>query len=136
VDWLQHGFIEQIPQHHLLLLLDGHQTHITLQVIKKARANNIVILKLPSHTTNILQPLDKSCFKPLKDVWREKLIAFQCELGFYHLGCVARGTNTNKYHCWIFKHWGFPSLSSQIPNKGIPTIHVGRILTQQEWPAQ
>ena len=33
---------------------------------KKARSEDINIIKLPPHTTDVLQPLDVCCFKPLK----------------------------------------------------------------------
>ena len=32
---------------------------------------NVVIFTFPPNTTHIMQPLDKSCFKPLKTEWRK-----------------------------------------------------------------
>jgi transposase-like protein len=49
-----------------LLIVDGHSSHIkNFDVIIKARANNVIILCLPSHCTHKLQPLDVSFFKSL-----------------------------------------------------------------------
>ena len=46
----------------ILLILDGHVLHITIDVIDLARAHDIVLYCLPPHTTNILQQLDVSIF--------------------------------------------------------------------------
>ena len=57
----------------LLLLLDGHISHLSINTCRKAAAENISILKLPSHTTSKLQPLDISVFGPLKKYWGEQM---------------------------------------------------------------
>ena len=50
-----------------MLLVDGHKSHLTIDVIDKCRANNIILFCLPPHTTHALQPLDVAVFKSLKD---------------------------------------------------------------------
>ncbi|XP_074028306.1 uncharacterized protein [Leptinotarsa decemlineata] len=60
-----------------LLIYDGHSTHVTEKVIELAIQENITILKLPPHTSHLLQPLDLSVFKPLKDKWDAKLVTWQ-----------------------------------------------------------
>jgi hypothetical protein len=80
-DWLKQ-FAELAKQRPTLLLLDGHRSHVSLEAIYVARENGITLLKLPSHTTHLLQPLDKSCFRPLKVAWEKKVLAFQREHGF------------------------------------------------------
>jgi hypothetical protein len=50
----------------VLLTLDGHTSHITINVIEYARANEIHLLCLPSHTSHVLQPLDVGVFKSFK----------------------------------------------------------------------
>ena len=54
------------PSRPVLLVLDGHGSHITIDVIEHARANEIHMLCLPSHTSHILQPLDVGVFKSFK----------------------------------------------------------------------
>ena len=54
------------PARPVLLVLDGHGSHITIEVIEYARSNNIHMLCLPSHTSHILQPLDVGVFKSFK----------------------------------------------------------------------
>ena len=56
-------FIQQIPPAQpILLIQDGHSSHITVELIESAKENNIHILCLPSHTTHLLQPLNVSVF--------------------------------------------------------------------------
>nr|CAI5838651.1 unnamed protein product [Callosobruchus analis] len=51
-----------------LLLLDGHTTHSkNLNAILLAREHGVVLLQLPGHTTNRLQPFDVSLFKPMEN---------------------------------------------------------------------
>jgi hypothetical protein len=74
--WLDHflrhlhlrGGISQTNRH--LLILDGHGSHVTLDVIKKAREHGLDLLTLPSHTSHALQPLDVSIFKPFKTAFK------------------------------------------------------------------
>ncbi|KAM4067425.1 DDE superfamily endonuclease [Hirsutella rhossiliensis] len=49
-----------------LLLLDGHGSHHTLDLIEYAEAHNIVLFALPPHLTHLLQPLDVVVFQPYK----------------------------------------------------------------------
>ena len=53
-------------QNPVLLLLDGHNTHIkNLDLIDLAEANGVTIICIPPHTSDKLQPLDISFNKPL-----------------------------------------------------------------------
>ena len=42
----------------VLLIMDNHDSHLTLPLVETARANDVVLLGMPAHTTHILQPLD------------------------------------------------------------------------------
>ena len=70
-------FCKQVSKLSLLLIYDGHKTQISLDLITKARNKNISILKLPAHTTDVIQPLDKCCFRPLKAQWDKRLVEIQ-----------------------------------------------------------
>ncbi|XP_054281231.1 uncharacterized protein LOC128998900 [Macrosteles quadrilineatus] len=61
----------------VVLLYDGHTTHLDISVVELAIANNVVILKLPAHTSHLLQPMDLTVFKGLKSKWDAKLVAWQ-----------------------------------------------------------
>ena len=66
-------FAETVKERPLLLLYDGHMTHVSIPVIRRALAEQIIILKFPPHVTDVLQPLDVACFGPLKRRW-EKIL--------------------------------------------------------------
>ena len=58
------------PSQRHLLILDGHKSHISLQVLQKARTHGLDMISLPSHTIHALQPLDVACFAPFKKAFR------------------------------------------------------------------
>ncbi|GBP09569.1 Tigger transposable element-derived protein 6 [Eumeta japonica] len=64
-------------QRPILLIYDGHSTHVGLNVIEAALKENITILKLPAHTSHILQPLDIAVMKSFKDRWDPMLVKWQ-----------------------------------------------------------
>ena len=66
-------FIKMVKDRSLLLLFDGHMTHITLPVIEKAMKGRVIIMKFPPQVTNTLQPLNVTCFGPLKICWEQLL---------------------------------------------------------------
>lgn len=43
----------------VLLTMDNHEMHISIEIIDKASDNGIVLLTLPPHTSDNLQPLDR-----------------------------------------------------------------------------
>ncbi|KAI4469775.1 hypothetical protein MML48_1g18716 [Holotrichia oblita] len=53
----------------ILLLFDGHGSHIQYAVSSLALQNDIHILILPAHSSQTLQPLDVAVFGPAKKVW-------------------------------------------------------------------
>ena len=61
----------------VLLLFDGHRSHICPEVRRWARENDIILFLLPPHTSHKLQPLDVSCFGPLKNKYKQVLIWLQ-----------------------------------------------------------
>ena len=88
--WISHfiGSIRQFdeisPDSRHLLIVDGHNSHVTLEVAKIAMDVGLDLLTLPSHTSHALQPLDVSIFKPLKqnfhqyrDYWMSRNIDVQ-----------------------------------------------------------
>ncbi len=68
--WFDHFLNFYQPVHRSspsLLIMDGHTSHTNnLQLVTKAKANNVILLVLPSHCTHKIQPLDVAVFKGLK----------------------------------------------------------------------
>ncbi|KAF2006458.1 DDE-domain-containing protein [Amniculicola lignicola CBS 123094] len=56
-----------------VLILDGFGTHETLEILEYCFANNIILCRLPSHTSHKLQPCDVAVFAPLKTAYREQV---------------------------------------------------------------
>ncbi|KAI4828179.1 hypothetical protein KUCAC02_022291 [Chaenocephalus aceratus] len=52
--------------HPVLLILDNHESHISLKSVTIAKENGVIMLTLPPHTSHRLQPLDKTVYGPLK----------------------------------------------------------------------
>ncbi|CAH1987731.1 unnamed protein product [Acanthoscelides obtectus] len=65
--WLKEQFLPRKPVGTVILLLDGHGSHCNnIEMLEFASSNNIILVCLPSHTTQFLQPLDRGFFKSLK----------------------------------------------------------------------
>ena len=54
-----------------ILLIDNHDSHERSTPIEVAMKNNIILMTFPSHCTHLVQMLDLSFFKPLKQAWQK-----------------------------------------------------------------
>lgn len=50
----------------ILLVLDNHESHIQIEVIRKAKEVGVHLLTFPPHCSHRLQPLDISIYSPFK----------------------------------------------------------------------
>ena len=77
LDWLKTVFKPNtascLQGTHRLLVIDGHNSHISTEFIKYAQAKKIECLCLPPHTTHLLQPLDVGVFGPLAHSYKKQL---------------------------------------------------------------
>lgn len=55
-----------------VLLVDGHNSHYTVNFLLYAKEHNIDVLCYPSHCTHIYQGLDVVIFSPLKKYWQQE----------------------------------------------------------------
>jgi hypothetical protein len=55
-----------------ILINDGFGAHKSLEVLQFCHENNIILCRLPSHTSHKLQPYDAAVFGPLKTAYRER----------------------------------------------------------------
>ena len=60
-------FLEFTVPRHPVMFVDGHKSHLTLELIDLARKKDVILFCLPPHTTHALQPLDVAVFKSFKD---------------------------------------------------------------------
>ena len=69
LEYLKNGpGIDHSKRH--LLILDGHNSHVTLEMVKISMQSGLDIVSLPFHTSHALQSLDVAYFKPFKIVFR------------------------------------------------------------------
>jgi len=64
---------EQANQRPRVLINDGFGTHEKLEVLEFCFENNIILCRLPSHTSHKLQPCDISVFSSLKSAYRDQV---------------------------------------------------------------
>lgn len=65
--WLKTHFVPRKPDGTVVLILDGHASHCnSVEMLEYAEEHGVILLCLPSHTTQFLQPLDRCFFKSLK----------------------------------------------------------------------
>jgi hypothetical protein len=71
------NFIHCTDECPVLLLYDGHKSHITLNVIEWAKAKNVILFVLPPHTSQLTQPLDVGVFGPFRRVYNQSVQKFK-----------------------------------------------------------
>ena len=66
--FVQHfvNFVRCTPQKPVLLILDNHESHLSIPVIDFCKGNGVVLLSFPPHCSHRMQPLDLSVYGPLK----------------------------------------------------------------------
>ncbi|XP_030762946.1 uncharacterized protein LOC115887620 [Sitophilus oryzae] len=63
------GFVKSSEEDPVLLILDNHVSHRSLEAVLYCREHHIILLSLPPHASHRLQPLDRSFFAPLKTAY-------------------------------------------------------------------
>nr|CAI5830211.1 unnamed protein product [Callosobruchus analis] len=54
----------------VIVFVDGHSSHLSLNLSNLCRENGIILICLPPNTTHLLQPHDVAFFYPLKQAWK------------------------------------------------------------------
>ncbi|KAL2887303.1 hypothetical protein HOO65_050424 [Ceratocystis lukuohia] len=76
LEWLRH--FDQHTKgrstgHYRLLILDGHESHHSVDFEQYCEDNHIITLCMPAHSSHLLQPLDVGCFGPLKKAYGREI---------------------------------------------------------------
>ena len=76
-----------------LLILDNHESHLSIPVIDYAKEHGITLLTIHSHCSHKLQPLDVSIYEPFKS--------------YYHAAMISRLQQKPgvPLQCTILLHW-------------------------------
>lgn len=61
------------PENPVLLLLDNHESHISVEVLDFCKEVGIVLMTFPPHCSHKLQPLDLTVYGPLKNYYNKAL---------------------------------------------------------------
>ena len=91
----------------VVLVFDGHFSHMGIDLILTAREKQIHLLCLPPNCTHVLQPLDVGVFGPVKECWRSILKLHQIK---------TRARNVTKER--------FPGLIKQLWERSITSEHL------------
>jgi len=104
------------PSNRHLLILNGHKSHVTLEVIKLTMSQGLDLLTLPSHASHALQLLDVTCFKPFKMSFR----AYRDKWTVDHKGQMPIKENLAQWVSWGLRR----ALSTQNITKGFLSIGI------------
>lgn len=70
-------FVKPSTASPVLLLLDNHYSHLSIEALDLAVENGVHILSFPPHCSHRLQPLDVSVFGPVKTFYKSQCAAWQ-----------------------------------------------------------
>jgi hypothetical protein len=76
VAWLKHfdrHTAERTAGSRRLLIIDGHESHKSMEFQEICKEKNIITLCMPPHSSHLLQPLDVGCFAPLKRAYGDQI---------------------------------------------------------------
>ena len=77
LEWLRRIFNPQTKDkaagRKRVLLLDGHNSHFSLNLLEYCIENHIIVICYPAHCTHALQGLDVACFAKMKHIWHAEL---------------------------------------------------------------
>ncbi|KAH5799443.1 hypothetical protein HBI96_160390 [Parastagonospora nodorum] len=61
--------LQRVTGAYRLLIIDGHESHDSLEFQQYCKDNKIITICMPPHSSHLLQPLDVGCFAPLKKAY-------------------------------------------------------------------
>ncbi|RKK76286.1 hypothetical protein BFJ68_g18047 [Fusarium oxysporum] len=76
LEWLKHFdrcTTKGSKNRYRLLILDGHESHHSVDFERYCKANKIITLCMPPHSSHLLQPLDVGCFSVLKQAYGREI---------------------------------------------------------------
>jgi hypothetical protein len=79
LDWIQHFHKHTNARRkgvYRMIVLDGHESHLSAEFQKFCKDHAIITLCLPPHSSHLTQPLDVGCFSVLKRMYGKELEDF------------------------------------------------------------
>lgn len=120
--------IAQKIQFPVILYIDGHVSHITLPLCHFCQEHQIELTALYPNATHIIQPLDVSLFRVLKDSYKKEIKLWKIENGVVNfkradLGTVLKRAIEGIDYARIVKQ-GFAATGLHPFNKNSPNYNV------------
>ena len=86
LEWLKHfdrSTTNRSTGPYRLLILDGHESHHSVDFERYCKEHKIITLCMPAHASHLLQPLDVGCFAVLKKAYgREIEYLIRCSITY------------------------------------------------------
>ena len=78
LEFLKHfaSHVKPSRDQRVLLLMDNHETHLSVEAVEYAYTEGIVMLTFPPHTSHKFQPLDLSVYGPLQTFYGQSIDAW------------------------------------------------------------
>lgn len=76
LEWIKHfdkHTKDRMKGAYRLLIIDGHESHQSVEFDEFSEQNRIITLCMPAHSSHLLQPLDVGCFSPLKKAYGKQI---------------------------------------------------------------
>ena len=86
------------PDNPVLVLYDGHKSHVPISLIEWAKSEHIILFVLPPYCSHLLQPLDVSCFWPLEVAWNSACHRYLRDSG----GCIVTRHEVCRIACQMY----------------------------------
>ena len=140
-------YVQRCADEPVLLILDGHRSHVNVPVLDWAKQHNVILMILPAHTSHILQPLDVGCFGPMQRIYNSECHKFlrrspESRITRYNvcqLACTAytSALSVNNLRSSFQKTGIFPFNKDQISNVQLaPSLAYQPLLCHDETPKQ
>ncbi|KAF8577208.1 DDE-domain-containing protein, partial [Ramaria rubella] len=126
LDWFTHIFIPHASVQNkadtwILLILDGHKSHETPELLKAAFDSKVLLFSLPPHTTDQLQPLDVGVFGALQNAysWQAQAVAakgmpIDCKTIIEEYLAVRKKSMTKNVILLVFKRMGIHPFNAEL----------------------
>ena len=147
------NYVRPTADNKVLLLLDNHESHVSIDVVKFAKENGVVMLSFPPHCSHKLQPLDKGVYGPFKTYYNNACSTWMNEhigkaMTIYDVPEMAgkaftramtpsnilsgfRATGVFPMDMHVFQDDDFmPSFATEIPDPTMPTSPDGQANAQ------
>ncbi|XP_052097897.1 uncharacterized protein LOC127732747 [Mytilus californianus] len=133
--YLTDHFLKYVPgrnNDNILLVLDGHKSHVAVDILEWEQQHHIIIHVLPAHTSHILQPLDVGCYGPLQRTYDN-----ECHKTMRQNSAVITRYNICELACKAYQNALSPeNLQSAFGKTGIYPLDKSVINTDQLKPSE